>query len=799
MRRQVRYPRLVALIILLLCCMGGATVLAAAPSGATLWPPSGATLASTPASVQVRLPGPATGAAKLQVLDDAGKDQTQGAVQWHQDTISRRLADLPPGLYTVLWSDGSDSGAGTFTIWHGGPLPPQLQRAAMGGPTLTGPGTIQALLAALALLEAMVLVGGITFGHRRCACSLLRRAAVLTGAAALGVAVLHTAAALGIRPIALLHSPLAWPVLRRGVAAADLLATAAAAGAFLLAGLVPEAATACGALALGALCASVPILRAGGPWVWPAAWATAVGAGVYGGAWPFALRAASLGEPAPAARLVGLGAALVAGAPLVVAWPPLHHVPDVLAAATALAAILLGHPGTRSGTGLVAAIVASLALGAYVAPSLVAASPLAGRGSIPTPARWAYQATGVTHLALAVAPMQVGVNVIQVTGTKAESPSLLMTVTSATHPELVRQVTLTRIKPGVYATQSDALSQPGPWEALVGGSDFILSVGARPLTLACPLGLAGMDAAVARLPAPARALTVDGGDGNIALAATAGGIYATQDGGLHWQAVGGPDDATALAVGLHGQWYAATPRGLYTTLDGGATWGPVAGVVGAVQALASPLYPQGAPVWAAAAGNLDRGITELTNQGLETPWSVAGSAPAQVQALLALSSGKDYHFTTELLAASADGLWVSTDAGGRWQQAPSPTGAVTLLAAGADALWAAGPAGLWTAAAPAGPWAAVQLPGAGTPAITGLATGGTAGADVVATVAGRGIFRSPDGGHTWSPVGCPQTQIVASAGTYSRGAPTGAGAPLGYIADARGEIFALLPPAISNP
>jgi len=808
MPRFATFTRRVALGLVpaALVAVSAAGTAGAVGTAALVSPAPGAILTTPPSAVTVRLDAAPAPGARLEVLNEGRGDLGNGPPQISGDTLRVAIPNLVPGIYTVSWSSGGSSGSSAFTVWNGGPLPPTLLRAAYGGSV---PGQVPApvgLCLLAAILAGLIGVGALAFpladaatalgrGSRaggprgRSSAGILRAAGLTMAAACAAGAVLHTAAILGVTVRSLSADPLTRLVLLRGIGLDGLVGAGFGLIALLLAGLPRVSAVTLG-LALVPALLMVPALQGGGGFTFAAALTAVVGLGLYAGAWPHALRFRGWASPLP--RLAGLVVALATGIPLLLHWHPVAGATGIAAACAAVGAVLLGRPNAARRL-TVGAQVVGLAAAVTLAPALAAASTRAGVHVLPRPPHWGYDASGQGGgVRLAISPLQVGVNVVQVTDPAARGTTLPVTLTNTEVPGLTRPLTLPRIAAGVYALATDALSLPGLWQADAAGATFRLTLGGpAPVAQGCSGPFTGFAAAVSDLGGPIRALATDPGDGTMALAATPTGVYATSDGGRTWVPAGDPGLVDALAIGLYGEWFAATGNGVQVSQDGGAHWSPAAGPGGATSALAVLLYPSGAPTWALSAGKTYGGVTTQTfTTTWATHWKPEGPAPAGVLALLALPAPVSWQPAT-LLAAGSDGLATSPDGGAHWTAVAGVPGPFQALAASARAFWAAGRGGVATATQPAGPWQTVPLAVFGP--VTSIATAGPGGGDVFAAVAGAGLLLSTDAGRRFTGAGCAGGTVSAMAGTFVRTAPSNppAGAPLVYVGDVGGRVAAL--------
>lgn len=448
-------------------------------------PTPGVVLTAQPRTVSVHLPDAPARDARLAVYSGAQTDLGNGPPQHAGNTLTVRVPRLQPGTYTVVWNSGADAGSSTFTIWNGGPLPPSLLRAAYGGPTQSRLPARCGLCTLLALIGSLVGIGAFAFSgarepvdrlpqgltgaltdgvwsHRpipvrgRSRVRVLRSAALGTAVAAIIGALLHTSAVVGVPLGALAGNALAKPVLLRGVGLDGLVAALLA----LIAASLAKRASTTASLALGLglipTLRTIPALQGAGGITFVAALALSVGLGLFAGAWAYALWLRTWSGPLP--RLLGLALALAAGIPLLRHWKPLTGPLSTGALVACAAAVVLGRPNVSRRSTLAASTLA-LAIGIALAPALSLASRRAGGNLLPQQAHWAYDSpAGSGSVRLAVAPLQVGVNVMQVTDAGNHGAALPLTLTDADVPGLSRTVSLIRLSPGVYALATEALS-----------------------------------------------------------------------------------------------------------------------------------------------------------------------------------------------------------------------------------------------------------------------------------------------------------------------------------------------------
>ena len=791
-RRHLQWLTVVAaLLIGLVGAPAQAAMTAPIPAPGSVW---------TAAPTMAIVPLPAGTGGRVTLLNTTGNTVAHATRTGASGPLRLRLPALTPGLYTLRWQIGNRQGGSTFTIWHGGTLPPRLQRAAYGGPTARPARWLLGLLAVAALAGGAVGIGSLTGSTARRR-ALQRRALVFTAVAETLAAVVHSAAAAGIGPLAILHSPLLGPLLTRGVALDALLAAALAAAGAVLAPRLGRATVALAALAEAFALLALPAVQGGGPGALALAWIAACSLGLFAGAWPHLLRAPASGgggrfrlvpDPAPALRTLAAIVAVAVAIPLWLHWHPLGGTQAWILAGSMATAALLGRPGARRRRALRAATVAGLAGSVLLAPALGAAAAAAGRPHLGGVAWPSAQSNG--QLRLRIAPLQAGVNVIQLVDPGATAAMLPAVATNLDAPGLTRHLQLQRSSPGRYVLRTAALSIPGHWRISSGAASFGISVPpqGQASSSSCRDGFTLHPTRVAHLPGPVVALTTNAGDGAVALAATPTAVYATADGGQRWTIAGRLSGVRTLAIGRYGTWYAGGRSGLLASHDGGVHWRPAGGIRGAVQGLAMPLYPPGVGGWAVAGNRLYVRHLRVTNHGTVPLWSPAGTAPAGLTALLAIGAGKAGHVTTTLVGAG-QGLWQGHGGGG-WQPITSPLRGLRSIAASQAGIWVLGRSGIAQAATGAGPWHRVSLGAIGRGGQpTALATTGSGGTDILVGVRARGLLLSRDAGAHWSLAGCPGGTPTAIAGTYSPSAPpaNSASAPLAYIGDAAGNVAAI--------
>lgn len=255
-----------------------------------------------------------------------------------------------------------------------------------------------------------------------------------------------------------------------------------------------------------------------------------------------------------------------------------------------------------------------------------------------------------------------------------------------------------------------------------------------------------------RLPAGGAVLALAlSPDGRRLLAGSDGaGLFRSDDGGHTWQGV-----ADIPATFVAGIWfdpedgrlaYTRTRVGLYRSDDGGLTWQRSAvALSGRLDALVPGPGPGQALVLA------HDGRVYRTDDGGQT-WRWQGSLPRPGVVLTAQRHPGD----GSVLVGHQTGLWRSEDEGRTWQTRPLTPGRPRLydLTQTADGtLYLATSAGLFRTANPMAGWEPVM---AGLPAATALAVAAATEAAVLyAGFEGHGLYRSRDGGRSWSATPLP--------------------------------------------
>jgi photosystem II stability/assembly factor-like uncharacterized protein len=242
-------------------------------------------------------------------------------------------------------------------------------------------------------------------------------------------------------------------------------------------------------------------------------------------------------------------------------------------------------------------------------------------------------------------------------------------------------------------------------------------------------------------------------DGRSLMVGTAGqGLWSSRDGGATWSPAGSPStgvreahaEAYVTAVLLDpkasGAAYASTSERSYRSADGGVTWQPIPDLDSRAHAFA---VGADGSVYAALVGQVAR-----SPDGSRT-WEQHGSGLRPDDRVLDLAaSAADPDL---LYAAAWDGLYASTDGGRNWLQRGNNLGYPDVNALawdGSGNLLVGTRSGLYRRAPNATAWEAVPDI-EGRPVLTMAGAGD--GRNFYAGCSG-GLFRSTDGGRTWSEV-----------------------------------------------
>ncbi len=265
-----------------------------------------------------------------------------------------------------------------------------------------------------------------------------------------------------------------------------------------------------------------------------------------------------------------------------------------------------------------------------------------------------------------------------------------------------------------------------------------------------------------------------------ALAGTYGeGVLRTTDGGRYWHLSNfGLQDFVVLAVSAAPDWqrretaFLATESGVYRSPNGGRAWkqcsaGP-ANVI--VQALA--VHPNGTVF----AGTEADGLFVSTDNGAS--WR-SGGGPQSINSLYLAPQPGGAH---ALFAAAADGVFRADDGGAAWQQLDRREAAALAIGAADGALFAGWhAAGLTESFDQGASWA--RPAGFSARRLNWLG----ASSPVALFAAGQndGVWRSADGGRSWTAAGWPEDTVI-----YDFAAAAFGGRPLALAASSAGLLRA---------
>jgi len=216
-----------------------------------------------------------------------------------------------------------------------------------------------------------------------------------------------------------------------------------------------------------------------------------------------------------------------------------------------------------------------------------------------------------------------------------------------------------------------------------------------------------------------------------------GGLSSSTDGGRTWSALSVRDDAMSVAPASDGSIVIAGHEVLVASRDGGASWSPVQADLPSLDIhgfTRDPADP--ARMWAYLATG---GLWESTDHGAH--W--ARVRQDNILFPLAVGGGAE----TRLLGVDATGLAASDDGGRTWGPLSTPeTYPMTALAATADGriVYAGSPDALYRSEDGGGTWSKTGYLG------SAFAIATTPGGRTVAVVSRETeFFRSDDGGATW--------------------------------------------------
>ncbi|MEO8437521.1 MAG: hypothetical protein ABI562_03620 [Chloroflexota bacterium] len=232
-------------------------------------------------------------------------------------------------------------------------------------------------------------------------------------------------------------------------------------------------------------------------------------------------------------------------------------------------------------------------------------------------------------------------------------------------------------------------------------------------------------------------LAFEGDDPNHVLFGHHGGISESRDGGRSWQPLATRDDAMGMRPADDGSIVIAGHDVFTASRDGGKTWQPIAADLPSLDIHGFARDPgDPARMWAALATG---GLWESSDFGAH--WTQVRQD--NVLSPLAVRAGA----TTRLLGVDATGLVMSDDGGRTWTGlATPPTYPMTGLAATPDGkvAYAGSPDSLYRSADGGKTWSPTTYKG------SAFAIATSAGGAIVAVVSKETeFFRSPDGGATW--------------------------------------------------
>jgi len=205
-------------------------------------------------------------------------------------------------------------------------------------------------------------------------------------------------------------------------------------------------------------------------------------------------------------------------------------------------------------------------------------------------------------------------------------------------------------------------------------------------------------------------------------------------GSLEFDATDATNQTVVAGSGQHSSFFAGGDRvGLWRTTDGGTTWTGLDGGGKLVGLNVSGVAPRGATIVIAvddAPAAANRGIWRTTNTGAS--WTkISGGAGTGLPAGLSFDLSGDRADNKRLFTNAGPGVFVSNDTGAHWRKVSNA--AMDRLAAGGGRIE--------------------------------IAVGISSGVYVAIVNRGKlaGLFRSPDGGTTWTPLDLPRT--TEDAGT----------------------------------
>ncbi|MFQ5906259.1 MAG: T9SS type A sorting domain-containing protein [bacterium] len=246
-------------------------------------------------------------------------------------------------------------------------------------------------------------------------------------------------------------------------------------------------------------------------------------------------------------------------------------------------------------------------------------------------------------------------------------------------------------------------------------------------------------------------LAIDPTDTTRVLAATAGGVFITNDCGANWSPTDSLGYSRSVAVRSDSIIYAGTlSDGVFRSTDSGASWSPFNDGISVLRTIndlaVDPSHPY--RVFAALS---NVGVYAVVDTGFGT-WTAIGPFGGDVNCIAVVSSDNQI-----IYAGTQAGVYKSTDGGAFWEQCPgSPAGAVDVVKASwsGDTVYAGG-MGYFRSVDGGFAWGEIPLPTAPYEAVKALAIDPYA---PLVMYLGLGsylsgtychVLKSTDGGGTW--------------------------------------------------